>query len=172
MNGIDWKGIPLFADLPDEWIDEIKDSFRQHCVAADQNLITEGEWGDEMYILVSGRVRITKSMIVKDMVLPLMESTNPEKVLATLDGAAHPIFGEIALIDRDTRSATVSVIEDSEFLALDRESFYTLIERRPDIGCHLLLALAKRMASNIRHSNGELVKLSTALALALSRYVK
>ena len=94
---------------------------------------------------------------------------NLRKILATVDESSYPIFGEIALIDHDTRSATIQVLEPSHFLATDRIRFFDLLDREPAIGNKLFLALARRMASTIRNSNSELVKLSTALALALSK---
>lgn len=124
----------------------------------------------DRFILVNGRVRITKSMLLKDMNLPIMEIENPRKVLATLDESDYPIFGEIALIDRDTRSATIQVLEDADFLVTNRMRFFELLGKEPALGSKLLLALAKRMAGTVRKGNSELIKVSTALALALSKF--
>lgn len=63
----------------------------------------------------------------------------------------------------------MTVLEDSQFLRTDRERFFDLMESEPALAAHLLLILAKRFAATIRKGNTELVKLSTALALALSR---
>lgn len=167
---VNWDSISLFSGLAPTMIDKVKPIFELRSVASGQDLITEGEEGDEMFILIRGRVRITKSMLLQGMNLPIMEVDNPRKVLATLDGTHYPIFGEMALIDRDTRSATIQVLDDADFLATDRPRFFELVEREPALGAHLLRALAKRMAGTIRKGNSELVKVSTALALALSRY--
>ncbi len=76
------------------------------------------------------------------------------------------MFGEIALIDRDTRSATIHVLDDADFLVTDREKFFQFVEQEPDLGAQLLMAIAKRMAGTVRKGNSELIKVSTALALA------
>jgi CRP-like cAMP-binding protein len=172
MNGpdIDWAAITLFADIPEQALERIKPLFEVRTLDAGENLITEGEAGDEMFILVHGRVRITKSMLMEGMNLPLLEVDNPRKVLATLDQSDYPIFGEIALMDRETRSATVLTLARSRFLVTDRARFFDFLEREPAIGVRLAVRLARRMAATIRRTNGEVVKLSTALALALSRY--
>ncbi len=167
---IAWGSISLFKGLPDSMVDKVKLIFDVRSVEAGKDLITEGDQGDEMFILIHGRVRITKSMLLKNMNLPIMEVGNPRKVLATLDEHDYPIFGEIALIDRDTRSATIQVLDDADFLVTDRLRFFELLEREPALGSKLLLQLAKRMAGTIRKNNSELIKVSTALALALSRY--
>lgn len=169
MKRLDWSMISLFEGFAPEWIEAVKPIFELVQRKAGNALVSEGEVGDEMFILVEGRVRVTKSMLIKDMDLPILEMENPRKVLATLDETGYPLFGEIALIDRDTRSATVNVLEDSHFLATTRERFFSFVEARPEIGVRLLTVLGRRMASTIRRNNGELIKLSTALALALSR---
>ncbi|MBI9081234.1 MAG: cyclic nucleotide-binding domain-containing protein [Pseudodesulfovibrio sp.] len=167
---VSWESISLFQDLPPTMLDKVKSIFDIRSTEAGKNLITEGDVGEEMFILIHGRVRITKSMLIEGMNLPIMEVGNSRKVLATLDEKDYPIFGEIALIDRDTRSATIHVIEPSDFLVTDRSRFFELAEREPALGSRLLMVLAKRMAGTIRKGNSELIKVSTALALALSRY--
>jgi CRP/FNR family transcriptional regulator, cyclic AMP receptor protein len=169
IGDVNFEEITLFKDMPSTALDKIRAIFDVRSLDAGENLITEGEPGDEMFILVSGRVRISKSMLMEGMDLPIMEVGNLRKVLATVDESSYPIFGEIALIDRDTRSATIHVLEPSHFLVTDRARFFDFLDREPAIGNKLFAALARRMAATIRNSNSELVKLSTALALALSR---
>lgn len=172
VGDVSWDTISIFRGLPPSMLDKVKAIFDIRSVPAGENLVTEGDQGDEMFILIRGRVRITKSMLLKGMNLPIMEASDPRKVLATLDEKEYPIFGEIALIDRETRSATILVLEDADFLVTDRARFFELTEREPALGVRLVLALARRMAGTIRKGNSELIKVSTALALALSRYSK
>lgn len=169
MDGIDWGAIPLFKDLPGPALKKVRPIFELRTLEPGENLITEGQEGDEMFILVEGRVRISKSMLLKGMEVPLLEVDNPRKVLATLDEIDHPVFGEIALMDRETRSATVQAVVPSSFLVTSRLKFFDLLDKEPAIGVRLFKRLARRMASTIRRNNGEIVKLTTALALALSR---
>jgi len=170
IQKVDWESISLFQGLPASMIDKIKPIFEVRSIPAGDDLIKEGEEGDEMFILIHGRVRITKSRLMEGMNLPLMEIDSPRKVLATLDEKDYPMFGEIALIDRDTRSATIQVLDDADFLVTDREKFFHFVEQEPNLGAQLLMAIAKRMAGTVRRGNSELIKVSTALALALSRY--
>ena len=173
MSGFtDWRSIEVFAGVSDQDLEQVREAFSHRSVAAGQNLVNEGEEGDEMFILVRGRVRVTKAMLLNNVAIPIMAMENPRKVLATLDGSQYPIFGEVALVDRDVRSATIQVVEDSEFLVTDRERFFELARRNPALGFHLLLAVSRRLASTVRRGNQELVKLTTALALALDRSVR
>lgn len=168
-NDVDWKRISLFEDFSDEWIGQVSAIFDGLDKAAGETLIEEGETGDDLYILISGKVRVSKAMLVKGMRLPVMDLDDPRKVLATLDDTSYPVFGEMALIDQDLRSATITVLEDSRFLVTDRQRFFDLMQRNPELGNRLLVVIGKRLAATIRRNNVELVKLSTALALSLSR---
>lgn len=165
----DWRSISVFRDLSDRDLELVREIFTLRRVEAGQNLITEGEDGDELFILIHGKVRISKSMLLGNISVPLLAMDDPRKVLAVLDDSQYPLFGEIALIDRDTRSATIHVLEDSEFLVTDRDRFFELSRREPALGFHLLLAVTRRLAATVRRNNQELVKLTTALALALDR---
>ncbi len=169
MKDFQWTKVAIFAEMSPEEVTEIKGIFDVVDVAAGEKVITEGDMADEMYILIEGRVRITKSMLIQGMSLPLTELRDTRKVLATLDGDLCPLFGEMALLDRDTRSATVETLLPCKFLVTDRDRFFDLVQRQPVIGAKLLTALGKRLAFTVRKNNSELVKLTTALALALSR---
>ena len=169
MTDLQWRKIALFAACSDKDLETIKPIFALADFPAGEKIIVEGDSGDTMYILVKGRVRITKSMIIKGMKLPLAELEDPRKVLATLDGEQCPIFGEMALLDRDTRSATVETLAPSQFLTTNQERFFSMVEQEPALGAQLLAALGRRLAATVRKNNGEIVKLTTALALALSR---
>jgi CRP-like cAMP-binding protein len=171
MIDISWSDILLFSGMAPEQIEAIRPIFSTREYEAGQTLIEEGHTGDEMFVLVRGRVRISKSMLIKGMSLPLAEMTNPRKVLATLDETNYPTFGEMALLDSDTRSATVEVVEDAVFLVTDRSRFFTLVEAQPVVGCKILTALGKHMAGMVRKSNVDMVKLTTALALSLGKKI-
>jgi CRP-like cAMP-binding protein len=169
MHDFHWKDIPIFQDMTDGELDKVRPIFDIVSLEKNQKLIKEGDTGDHMFVLVHGKVRVTKSMIVEGLHLPLEEVRNPRKVLATLDSSICPVFGEMALLDEDLRSATVETVEDSRFLKTSRDQFFDLVSREPVIGCKLLTILGRRLAANVRRSNSELIKLTTALALALSQ---
>lgn len=169
MSDFDWKDIPFFSDMTGEELEKVKPIFEIMTLEKDRKLIREGDKGDHMFVLVEGKVKVTKSMIIEGLHLPLAEVRDPRKVLATLDGSACPVFGEMALLDEDLRSATVETVEDSRFLKTGRTEIFDLLGREPAIGCKLLTVLGKRLAANVRRTNQELIKLTTALALALSQ---
>jgi len=164
-----WSQIALFAGLEAAEIERIAPIFERQRFGAGKQVIGEGEPGEEMFILIFGTVRVERAMVIAGMAIPGLDPAKSRKVLATLDAASFPMFGEMALVDSDIRSASVVTVEESEFLVTGRERFFDLVSREPDIGCKLLLAISRRIAATVRKNNAELVKLTTALALALSR---
>jgi len=169
MIDLPWNKIALFSDLNAAEIAKVKPIFELVSKSAHTYVLQEGEVGDEMYVLVKGKVRITKSMVIKELNLPLLDADNPRKVLATLSHESYPIFGEMALLDRDVRSASVETLAPSDFLTTSQQRFFDLVAREPHLGSHLLASLCRRLAATVRKNNSEIVKLTTALALALGQ---
>jgi len=163
------EDVSLFKSLSADETRAVREAFTTETLAAGKNLITEGETGDDMFILVSGRVRVSKSMVMAGLNAPILETDDPRKVLATLDAGDFPFFGEMALLDRERRSATVTAVEESCFLRITRDAFFDLIKSNPELGSKLLMALCRRLASVVRRNNAEIIKLTTALALLISR---
>jgi CRP-like cAMP-binding protein len=94
-------------------------------------LFREGDLGREMFVLVSGRVRLTKR--VRDI----------EKSVATLP--AGEFFGEMAILNNRPRSATCTVIEDSEMIVVQPEAFDGLIYHHREVAVRLIRRLAHRL---------------------------
>ncbi len=91
----------------------------ERILKAGETLFREGEEGNEMYLIKSGKVRIVKGM--EDM----------EKLLAVLgDGA---FFGEMAVLDREPRSASAIAETDTELIIVDRDAFLRSINENPFI---------------------------------------
>ena len=169
MGEASWARAELFAGLSPEELAAVRPSFEEVALPAGRDVIAEGAPGDDMFILVSGKVRVRKSMVLKGIAVPVLEAEAGGKTLCELSDAQSPFFGEMALLDRDIRSATVTCLTDCRFLRIDRDRFFAFLAERPDIGVKLVTALAKRLARVVRKNNNEIVKLTTALALVLSR---
>jgi CRP/FNR family transcriptional regulator, cyclic AMP receptor protein len=168
MTSLRLDAIPLFADLDPDEASEVLPIFQEVSFPPGHTVVAEGEDGQEMFVLVSGKVRVVKSMLLRGLDLPALTGKDARKVLAVLTGETSPVFGEMALINAETRSATVETLETSVFLKTDRHGFFALIHRKPKLGCKLLANLAKHLADMVRASNHEVVKLTTALALVLA----
>ncbi len=91
----------------------------------------ELETGKEMFVIQTGRVRITKKI------------ENMEKTLAIL--GPGEIFGEMAIINQKPRSATATVIEQAKLLVIDPGTFEAMIRGSPEIVFRLIKTLADRL---------------------------
>lgn len=102
-------------------------------------IFLENMKGESMFFIVDGRVKLTR-----------MISEGVEKILVEL--SAGESFGELALIDIGQRAVTARVVEDAEIYKLTRENFERLIKESPNLGVKFLLAVLKRVVSEVRES--------------------
>ncbi len=91
----------------------------------------QGDPGDEMYIIQSGAVEVSSRRDGHKVVLTILEKED--------------FFGEMALLDRSPRSATVATITRSRLLSLSRRIFLEKIAYTPDIVLYVLKALTRRI---------------------------
>jgi CRP-like cAMP-binding protein len=101
-------------------------------------LFREGDEGDEMYVIQSGRVAIKKR--VKDA----------EATLAVLEKG--DFFGEMAILDRAPRSATAEVSEDGDLIVISSETFGDMIKANPEIAIRML----RKQSIRLRETNRQL----------------
>jgi CRP/FNR family cyclic AMP-dependent transcriptional regulator len=127
-------------------------------------ILTEGEAGTTMFIMQEGEVDITKRLG-----LVLDEEVPRERIIIRLKANEGVCFGEMALLENEPRSATVTAATDCHLLEIAQEDFLGLIERDRDLGCKLLLRLAQLLSRHLRKTNQDMVKLTTAMAIALGR---
>lgn len=94
-------------------------------------LFYEGDPGQEMYIIQSGKVRISKRV------------RTVEKTLVIL--GKGEFFGEMAILNNRPRSASAAVFEDCKILIIDRETFETMIRNNAEIAIRIIKKLAARL---------------------------
>jgi CRP-like cAMP-binding protein len=100
-------------------------------VSAGEYLFREDDSGNEMFVVQSGKVRLTKTVRGK------------EQVLAEI--GAGDFFGEMSILNAKPRNATAQVIEDATFLVLDPKTFEAMIKANTEIAVRLIKKLATRL---------------------------
>ena len=126
------RSVPLFASLDDNAARELRNLLSEKNVSRNTRLFRQGDMGDAMYLIESGRVRIS-----------IRDHDKKDVVLAEL--AQGDFFGEMSLIDGRQRSADAQVIEDSRLAILSREEFLLFVRSNPDIALEMLSALSDRL---------------------------
>ncbi|MBI4642681.1 MAG: cyclic nucleotide-binding domain-containing protein [Deltaproteobacteria bacterium] len=156
------KKIALFQDLEDNEVQEVLIHTSPRNFSAGAVILQEGETGDSLFIMCRGEVEITKALT-----LVLEEDTPREKVMIRLRAEDGVCFGEMALLENEARSATVTASSDCSLLELHQKDFLALIQENPQMGLKILLRLAQVLSRYLRKSNQDVIKLTTALAIAL-----
>jgi CRP-like cAMP-binding protein len=108
-----------------------------HRYTKGQVLFREGEEGEDMYIIQSGKVAIKKQ--VKD---------GPDATLAILEKG--DFFGEMAVLERLPRSASAEVVEDGDLIKIDNEIFGDMIKANPEIAIRMLRKYSIRLRETNR----------------------
>ena len=110
--------VPLFTRLDANSIADLVGILRARTVHAGTVIIRKGEPGDAMYLIASGAVDV--------------DASSGKVRLQEGD-----FFGEMALLTRERRSATVTAVKSADLLVLDCDDFHRFIDRNPEIGAHI-----------------------------------
>ncbi|MCA9631263.1 MAG: cyclic nucleotide-binding domain-containing protein [Myxococcales bacterium] len=128
---------PLFSSLGEGALAAFVEIFELSLVSADQRVIAEGELGTSAYVVVRGELEVSKQ-----------SENDAEPVrLARLGGGA--LVGEMALISRAPRAASVTALRPSLLLTATKESLDALAEREPAIGDEFASRFRRRMVENL-----------------------
>jgi len=106
-------------------------------VDAGQVIFREGEEGDQMFIIQEGRVKVSRMIAGKEQLLAVLGKGD--------------FFGEMALVTRERRTATVSALEAVKLLAFNREGFLNMINKNPKIALNIIDKLCRRLANANQH---------------------
>jgi CRP/FNR family cyclic AMP-dependent transcriptional regulator len=126
------RSVPLFASLDDEAAKDLRNLLSDQIVPQNTRLFRQGDNGDAMYLIESGRVRIS-----------IRDQEEQEVTLAEL--AQGDFFGEMSIIDGRQRSADARVIEDARLAILSRNAFLSFVRTNPDVALEMLSALTDRL---------------------------
>lgn len=121
---------PLFGDLDPASLHTLIRKVRVVSLEAGQVLFRQGEPANSLYVIVSGAV------------VPIAEGDRRRK-LAVLENGEF--FGEIGLLTKQPRGATIEALVDTKLLAIDRRVLWDLIGKEPSVAKSLLRFLRARM---------------------------
>jgi CRP/FNR family transcriptional regulator, cyclic AMP receptor protein len=121
------RGVPLFAETDDRFLEQLAGEFMERTYAAGEVIAEEGAAGKTFVVIESGYVTVT---------------VHGQEVGKLGPGDA---FGEMALIDKSARSATVTAGTEVHGYQLPVWSFRPLVESHPEMVWSLLEALAQRV---------------------------
>lgn len=157
-------GCPLFDGLSEEEIAVFRAATHQLHFDTDATIMTEGETGEDILILIDGKVTISKSLTL----LAEDEHSTTDKNFITLDAANKPFFGEMSLVMEDSRrTASVKAKSKCEIVVLKKEKFWVVCESHPEIGFKVMANISRKLAANLQRESQNVLKLTTAFSLVL-----
>ena len=118
-----------------------------------------------MYIMMSGTVELVKSLVIGE--LEDEQDAGRNKVFTRLDAKDHAVFGEIALLEAQKRTATIKAVTNCDLYEFSKDDFLQLAEDKYDLGFRILLNMARIVSTRMRKADEETVKLTTALSIIL-----
>ena len=125
--------VDLFAPLPPTGLTRLAQQGKARHFPAGSRLMHQGNVGDSLYIIVEGQVSVERSHPA------LLEPVQ----LAEL--GPGEVVGEMGLLDREPRTATVTAVKDTEALELDADTLEQTILEYPEVGTALLRVLSHRL---------------------------
>ena len=147
------KNSLLFSETSPEALVEIASKLEDVEVQADEIIFRSGDLGNCLYFIKSGQVRVH----------------DDDRDIAHL--GAHDIIGEMALLDSKPQTATVSTIEKTDLLRLDKVSFDKLMRERIEVAQGIIRVLSHQLRirdQELDTTRDNLEKVILPLGIALS----
>jgi CRP/FNR family cyclic AMP-dependent transcriptional regulator len=137
------KKVTLFEGLTSEQLQKLAGIAKERSFAAGDRVFKEGERGDEFYVIVTGKVRISKNV-----------PGIGEEALAILEPGSY--FGEMALIDDTPRSADAVAHIPASVAAIKRDQLDALMFTDKDIAYILLWTFVRTLSDRLRETNDKI----------------
>jgi uncharacterized membrane protein len=135
MAEIELREIPLFSEMDDQEVAELRGLMDEIKYKAGQVIIREGETGDLFYIITEGHAHIS-----------ILDAAGKEVVLHEVGPGGF--FGELSMLTNEPRSARVKAIENVTTLVLERSEFFAFLQKRPAAAIDVLIELGGRLHEN------------------------
>lgn len=125
------KTVPMFSQTPDNVLADVAGLLDEVDASENETVFNKGDRGDSLYIIIDGKVRVHDG----------------ERLLNYL--GERDVFGEMALLDPEPRSASVTVVEPARFFRLDQAPFYDLMAERPEVAIGIIRMLTSRLRNRV-----------------------
>lgn len=131
------KSTPLFSKLPVEELAPLARAAEERSARAGETICAEGELGDELFVILHGRVEVFHE---------------GQRLSELGPGEA---FGELSVLDAEPRSATVKALEPTELLAIGSDEFYEVLREQGELAEGIIRLLTTRLReANAPRGNG------------------
>jgi len=123
---------PLFEALSEEDYSALRAGVSTVQLNRGERLFSEGDTGDKLYIILSGKIKLTKA------------APDGRENLLSVHGPGE-MFGELSLFDPIPRTSSATAVTNAELAGVAHEDLRSWLTTRPEVAMHLLQALARRL---------------------------
>jgi len=159
------RQVPLFSQLPATALEALADSIGRRQLGSGEILFHQGEPGLECFVILEGQLEVITFVHGDELRLDVYRPGQ--------------IIGEMALLDRSPRSATVRALEAADLVVLGEEAFKTLLSSNPELAMSLLRSgttrmrnTNQRMIADLERKNAELLAAYEQLKAAQSELIR
>ncbi len=145
--------MPLFRHLTYQELVRVMNIVDVRSFGAGERVLEEGDEGDQMFIVLTGSVRVHSG----------------DAKIAVLGAGQH--FGEMALVDKVPRSASVTSEDAAKLMVLRRRDFFDLVRKDHDVAVKLLWSFLGVLTERLRRTSRELGDARDQIALLMSNEV-
>jgi cAMP-dependent protein kinase regulator len=139
--------LPLFSQLEKEGLRALISAFEMITVSQNHAVIRQGEEGAEAYIVARGELEVRRD--TGDGLDHANGDSEPDPVITLARLTNGALFGEMALLSRAPRAASVVACRPSILLVARREALEEVAERTPEVGVELAAHCRRRMVANL-----------------------
>ena len=132
------RGHPLMKALSEDQLLSFARAGELEVYKKEEVVVTEGTLGDAVYLLLAGRVAVTKKEA-------------GDRILAELEPGEF--FGEMSLVEATARSATVVAMEESQIFRLPNQELHRLAENDPQSMNRMLVVIVRTLSGRLRKMN-------------------
>lgn len=126
------RGIPFFAELDDQMLDLLLEHSRTLALRKNTILMSEGETGESMYLVLSGSLRV------------FVSDEEGREIVLNIEGPGS-YLGEISLLDAEPRTASAMTLEKTEVLAIAKTGFLACLDQNPRVALLIIHAMTLRL---------------------------
>jgi CRP/FNR family transcriptional regulator, cyclic AMP receptor protein len=121
------KSVSIFSQVPENTLVEVAQAVVEREYPAQTTIFQQGDIGTSLYVIVSGRVKIHQG----------------DQVITEL--GERQVFGELAALDPEPRSAAATTVEETLVFELDRDALYELLAEHVDVAQGVIRVLCQRL---------------------------
>jgi CRP/FNR family cyclic AMP-dependent transcriptional regulator len=135
------QNVELLEGLSSDELGKLADVCEERIYPIDEVITQQGEFGEELYVVYDGFVEVVRAGLTHENI--------PRTIVHLGEGQ---IFGEMALVDRGPRSATVKAASDhTRILVIKRDDFERICENNHHIGYVVMRNIAADLSFKLRH---------------------